>query len=296
MLTAVRTVMLRCQVQLVHDGHRKPGGIMDKQAELELILESIRHCRSAVVTGPAAARLMGVNTLTWVRKTDVLLRNGAKPRAKMKGQLVYRSAILKPHEIREINGVAVVRPVRMLLDTLRYHGRLECLVALESLRNKWPDRFTQALLLESCETLPRAKGANDLRELIKYSADTSESPLETVARDRLLQLPEVVTLEPQAEIAYRGDYGELCLSRVDFLINGFLVAEVDGAAKYSGIYGDPRKVITREKTRENGIQAEGFPIVRGDWTSVMEGIFANRVAQIVRAEENRKYSMYRRGA
>lgn len=271
---------------------------MDKQREMQLILDSIADCRTAVVTGPAAARLMGVKTLNWVTRTDVVLLNGAKPRLKFRkgGKLIYRSGILKPEEVGQIDGIAVVKPARMLLDVLRYYGRLECLVAIESMRNQWPEKYTRESLLDSCSILPRAKGVRELRELILYSVNTSQSPLETVARDRLLKLPEVVSLAPQAEIHYWGDYREPCRSKVDFLVNGFLVAEVDGREKYSGKYGTPQSVIRAEKTRENGIQAEGFPIVRGDWDTVFDGIFERRVADILKAEKNKKYARFRRSS
>lgn len=55
-------------------------------------------------------------------------------------------------------------------------------------------------------------------------------------------------------------------------------------------------MIRAEKTRENGIQAEGFPIVRGDWDTVFDGIFEQRVADILKAEKNKKYARFRRSS
>ncbi|WIM70426.1 hypothetical protein [Corynebacterium suedekumii] len=51
--------------------------------------------------------------------------------------------------------------------------------------------------------------------------------------------------------------------RVDLLINGWLVVEVDGEMKYRGAFGvTPDEAIRRERRREKEIQNLGYVVLR----------------------------------
>ncbi|MBG6122833.1 hypothetical protein [Corynebacterium aquatimens] len=176
-----------------------------------------------------------------------------------------------------------MRPIRMLFDIFRYYGRLECLVAIESLRNQLPRTFTIPYLLESSEHLSGSRGIREFRELIAFSVDTSQSPLETVARDILLRIPEVTSLRAQVRISYLGEYGEPRTAFVDFLINEFVAVELDGRVKYNGTYGDPLTIMIDERFREKKIQQQGKLVLRFGWREVMNGEFEAEIRAFLRA-------------
>ena len=55
------------------------GGIQKKrQAELDLIKKVAAQCKTAVITGPAAARWLELSTKTWVTKVDLALPGNSR--------------------------------------------------------------------------------------------------------------------------------------------------------------------------------------------------------------------------
>ncbi|MBM7780504.1 endonuclease domain-containing protein [Arthrobacter tumbae] len=82
----------------------------------------------------------------------------------------------------------------------------------------------------------------------------AESPIEVVAR--LLFVGAGFHVETQARIEGVG--------RVDFLLDGFLVVEIDGAAFHSD-----RKALRRDHRRNNSTLLNGYLILRYGYEDVM---------------------------
>lgn len=220
----------------------KIGGTSAQQRrneELAFIKTALIKRGKAVITGPAAARVLGLSTLHWVTRVDLLYTSKCHAKAKIihPSQVVIHNATLGEDDFITENGIRRVSVIRALFDSYRFYGRLEALVQIESARWTWPE-LTVAALLDRCETLRRAKGIRGFRELIQHSADTSQSPLETIVRDTLIQaidhgaLTGVARLEFQVGFRIEDPQGLTTTAWADALINGHIVLEADGAVFY----------------------------------------------------------------
>lgn len=256
---------------------------MGDDAELRLIREVALARPHAVVTGPAAAKLLGLPTLDRVTVVDLRYRTSANASGLGKDPSVrYRGGKLRADQIFMRDGVAHVDLMQVLFDTYRFHGRLAALVPLEHLRFK--HQVTIERLLDAARWLPRANGIRGFEELIRYSSNTSQSPLETIGRDAILQahIPEIRSIEYQAEIRYVGFYGEPRTALVDVLINGWLVVEFDGHVKFSGDYGEVRDVTVTQLDRQNAVQAKGYFFLRAGWGDVVSGHIVRDIERTLR--------------
>ncbi|GAB3078684.1 hypothetical protein [Corynebacterium aquatimens] len=261
---------------------------MNKEGELELIKNVYARTRNCVVTGPAAAVLMGVATEMWVRHADLKRRSGTNAGRQTRNSkgAVYRSGGFDPSRVGTTHGVAHVSVTQMLLDTYRYYGRLAALVSMESARQKWPMLTTERLLDRASE-LPQANGIKPFRSLIRYSVATSESALETLGRDQIIQanLPGIISIEYQVTIEWADDTGRIRRARVDMLINGFIAIEFDGAGKLRGDFGEPLQTLIDERSRERGLQNRGYVFLRVTWNDIRDGRVAAMVRSLILATE-----------
>ncbi len=263
------------------------GGIQQKRkAELELIRQVAAECKTAVITGPAAARWLNLATLTWVTKVDLALPGASRSWGKKYPDRIYRDGLLRDVEYLTHNGVRTATAIRAMFDTFRYYGRMDALVQIESARFQH-DHLTTDYLLAKTETLTRARGIKPFRELIAYSADTSASALETIARDTLLRALEsgrltgVETIEFQVGFQITDADGWATVAWADALINGFLIVEADGLEKNSGAMGDAADALRRERHRETELQNRGAVVRRVGWTSAQEDAFIAQVQHAI---------------
>lgn len=251
-----------------------------RQAELDLITQVAAQCKTSVITGPAAARWLGLSTLNWVTAVDLALPGEARSWGKKYPDRVYRDGLLREQEFLVHNGVRTATAIRAMFDSFRYHGRMEALVQIESARFKH-EHLSIDYLLAKTEVLPRARGLKSFRQLIGYSSDTSASALETRLRHRLLravetgQLTGVESLEFQVGFQILDEHGWPTLAWADALINGFLVLEADGREKTSGEMGDAADALRRERHRETQLQNHGAVVRRAGWAaSSWDGLIA----------------------
>lgn len=260
---------------------------MNSGEEMALIKSVAARCRTSVVTGPAALRLHGIKTYRWVTDVDLGLRGTARAfdtTAPLRNR-TYRSGMLRPEDITTIDGIAVVRGIRALFDTYRYYTRTDALVAIESARHL--HKLSTRDILIRTKQLPRAKGLRGFRELIRYSAGTSQSPLETLGRDGILRaiadarLTGVVSLEFQSERTITTPWGEPRRALIDATINAFLGIEFDGRIKMSGAFGDPGAVAEEERFREKQLQNQGMVISRFGWADVESGRYIKVLQHLV---------------
>ena len=172
---------------------------------------------------------------------------------------VYRSGLLRDTEFINHNGVRTTTAIRAMFDSFRYHGRMEALVQIESARFQH-EHLTTEYLLEKTQTLTQARGIKPFRELIRYSADTSASALETRFRDKLL-----TAIAVQVGFQIMDADGWPTVAWADALINGFLIFEADGLEKNSGAFGDAAEALRRERHRETQLQNRGAVVRRAGW-------------------------------
>ncbi|QYH19105.1 hypothetical protein JKI95_07500 [Corynebacterium aquatimens] len=242
--------------------------------EIELIKRVAGEAKKSIVTGPAAARLLTLSTYSWVTQVDLILNNRGHTWGKKRTYTDrrYHGASIDAYQISSTAGISHTCLLRCLFDSFRYHGRLEALVQIESARWKWSN-LTVDELLKHTDVLPRAKGLREFRSLIEFSGATSQSPLETLARETILtaiekgELPEVHTVEFQIPFWIKTRDGTMQIARVDVLINGYLVLELDGLIKSDGTFGDPDTITREERHREMELQNQGLLVRRAGWTN-----------------------------
>ena len=240
----------------------------------------------AAVTGPAAARLMGLPTLEWVEAVDLRYLSGAKPGKQPKDpRVVYRSGSMRRDLVEEHNGVLTVHPIQVLFDIYRYYGRLDALVPMEHLRY-YRQVSQEVLLYWAKNMLPRANGIRGFEGVVGWSAGTSQSALETIGRDAVLraEIPEAHSIEFQVEVVFEDVFAQQRFASVDMMINGWLAVEFDGRIKSDGTYGDGVKVLLAQLDRQHEIQALGFSVVRAGWRDVVSGKLVRDLRRLLRAQ------------
>lgn len=217
---------------------------------------------TAVVTGKAAARLLGISVLGWGEAVELMYLDGRKagPRRTWQSGVRYRYSRLSHAEILEEHGLRVTNVPRTLGDIARYHGLMDGVVVMDSARKRWPD-LTKEVLHDHLTRGRPYPGVKAVRRAIELSVPDAGSPLESQARFLLLEaaLPQVESVQVQARFTHPGGHFD-----VDLLVNGWLVIEIDGEIKYDGVtYGRKTdEVIRDERAREKFLQNLGLVVLR----------------------------------
>ncbi|WP_156802610.1 hypothetical protein [Corynebacterium lubricantis] len=245
---------------------------MEQPDELTFIRNTAAKTRTSAVTGPAAVLIHGIKPLDRVEVVDLVLPGQVNPsmRHLWPKNSRFRSGYLPSEHIRTKEGVRVVSLIRALFDTHRYYGEIAGATAIDAARKKWPS-LTTPELHQRAESIARCKGIKKFRQAIDASRDDMDSALDTRARLTLeaADLPEVKSLEFQANITFEDPQGRLSNYRVDALINGFLICEFDGLVKYQEKFGETvQDVLAKERMREHHLLTAGFPIVRAHWAEL----------------------------
>ncbi|WP_026553636.1 DUF559 domain-containing protein [Arthrobacter sp. H20] len=142
----------------------------------------------------------------------------------------------------------LVGVVDVLIHALRCLPPLEAAVMVESSLRRG-DTIRSFLL----DRLPGDRNA-PARAALGLVTCSAESPLEVVAR--VLFRGAGFHVETQVQLAGVG--------RVDFLLEGFLVIEVDGAA-----YHSDRRALRRDLRRNNSTIAGGYLVLRYSYEDIM---------------------------
>lgn len=235
----------------------------------------------AVVAGRAAARLWGLQVLSFNPTVELMYLDGKSAASKRywPPQVIFRRCNLRSDEITKRHGLRVTRIMRTLRDIAVYHGVLDALVSIDSARLKWPE-LTKEYLKEQILGGPRFKGVAAVREAIDLSETKAQSALESKARYLILKFrhPEIRTIELQAKI-------EGSSYEVDLLINGWMVVELDGAIKLDGTtFGKTDETLRKEREREVFIQNTGRLVIRGGWAHLKPRA-DGRIPLLVRIED-----------
>lgn len=204
---------------------------------------------TAILLGRSAARVHGM----WVvaateEKIEITSWSGSAPPSRLRsGRFVYRYTALRDDEVSEVDGCRVTRGVRTFVDIARFHGFEEGVVAVDSLLRQG---FTTGMVAAELEKMGRLKKIKVARECLRHANALSESAYESYAR-ALLIAAQISGIEVQVEI--RG-------YRVDILIDGWLVIEIDGNVKYDG--PDAERVRQAEFLRQKRVGNEGYYFLR----------------------------------
>ncbi len=215
----------------------------------------------AVVAGQSAARLWGYQTLT-VEKTVLCLlpeRLRSKSSKHWPSGMRYKDRYLSSRDIREVHGIRVTGAFRTFLDIALDDGVVAAVVTIDSARRQNPS-LTREKLMHSAESFPRHRGVKAYRQAIELSIPNSDSAQETRARLilREAKLPEIQSVKVQA----RFDQSHNKYFLVDFLINEWIIVEIDGRSKYDS--PELNEVLMAERDREKFFLNQGYAVLRID--------------------------------
>lgn len=215
----------------------------------------------AVVAGQSAARLWGYQTLT-VEKTVLCLlpeRLRSKSSKHWPSGMRYKDRYLSSRDIREVHGIRVTGAFRTFLDIALDDGVVAAVVTIDSARRQNPS-LTREKLMCSAESFPRHRGVKAYRQAIEMSIPNSDSAQETRARLILgeANLPEIQSVQVQA----RFDQSHNKYFLVDFLINEWIIVEIDGRSKYDS--PELNEVLMAERDREKFFLNQGYAVLRID--------------------------------
>lgn len=218
---------------------------------------------AAVVGGQAAARLWGLHTLTIEESVVCYLpehRTPSSPKLWPAG-VIYRHGYLASRDIQEFHGIRVTALMRIFLDIARHDGLHAAVVVIDSARRRWPE-ITWDFMVKKLKAYRRFRGLSVLKRAIELSVSNSDSAQETRARLILGEsdLPGLESVQPQARFN-RGNSGRFYV--VDFLINGWIIIEVDGRSKYkTGSPEELESALMAERDREKFFTNHGYAVLR----------------------------------
>lgn len=215
----------------------------------------------AVVSGVAAARLWGLGVRGYDPTVDLTTMNAKAQSPKhWPANVRYRSTHLNPDDFIEDNGLRLTTLGRTVADITRWHGLVDGVMAIDSARHRYKD-VSFAEIRESALGLGPFHGRALVRRVLDLSRPDIDSPLESWARALLIEAGVGVEILTQVEIRVSFGSGTY---RVDLLIDGWLIIEVDGAVKYDGeTFGVATdEVLRREREREKHLQNTGYVFLR----------------------------------
>ncbi|EFQ81021.1 DUF559 domain-containing protein [Corynebacterium pseudogenitalium] len=209
----------------------------------------------AVLIGKSAARLWGM----WVisregEEVELAVPSGSIPPRRLtpKGYRYRRVKSLQESTV-SIAGVRATNPARTCLEIARLHGFPDGLVATDSALGRHD--VTTYDLREELAKMQRTRGQAAMRKVIEHAYGGSESPYESYLRALIIERFPQVKIEPQKSLL--GKY------RADLCLDGWLVVEVDGDAKYDGTYGEaPAYVVKQQIKRQRALENRGYVVLR----------------------------------
>ncbi|WP_411707133.1 endonuclease domain-containing protein [Corynebacterium sp. LaCa222] len=152
-----------------------------------------------------------------------------------------------------VAGVRTTHPARTCLEIARLHGFPDGLVATDSALRQ--HGVTTYDLREELARMQRTRGQAAMRKVIEHAYGGSESPYESYLRALIIERFPQVKIEPQKPLL--GKY------RADLCLDGWLVVEVDGDAKYDGTYGkEPVHVVKQQIKRQRALENRGYVVLR----------------------------------
>ena len=209
----------------------------------------------AVLISKSAARLWGM----WVifregEEVELAVPSGSvPPRRLTANDYRYRRVKSLQESTVMVAGVRATNPARTCLEIARLHGFPDGLVATDSALRQHD--VTTYDLHEELAKMRRTRGQATMRKVIEHAYGGSESPYESYLRALIIERFPQVNIEPQKPLL--GKY------RADLCLDGWLVLEVDGDAKYDGTYDEaPAHVVKQQIKRQRALENRGYVVLR----------------------------------
>lgn len=208
--------------------------------------------RAAVVTGRAAAHLLGMWTVNAPMPEVTMLAKHPPPKSKQQPGVRYVRVPLRRDEVVRGRHLNTTTPYRTFLEIAREAGFVHALVAADWLL--YSRTMVPAQLQHMMRITPRFHGISSARRAVACAVLGPESAPESHARAVLLDagfrnvLPNV--------------WIESTRYRVDLLVENVLIIEIDGFVKYEGAGVDTTDVLLQEKRRADTLCNLGYELIR----------------------------------
>lgn len=245
-------------------------GLSLAEQEHARIAAHSKNALKAVLTGRSAALAHGLELLGSSETVELALPGGVSPKSKKSwpAKVVYRTGYVDPSEVTYANGCRAVTVGRAVREIVLSHGLTEGVVAIDSaVRAR---RIPKDKIYDFIVGHRRYHHKGLVREAVRLHHPKSGSVAETLARLALMQAnaPEITSITPQASFT-----DGRATFYVDFLINAWLILEVDGRSKYAdGAYGrSTTETLLAEREREVRLMKKGNPVVRVYWEDLFPG-------------------------
>lgn len=240
-----------------------PAGIDRSSVEQRIVEQAARLPGTGAVTGWAALRMAGAAFLDGLApdgrtRLPVPLAVPHSFRLAPTPALTLLRASYDAHDVDELHGIRVMRPVRALFDEVRRVGELrEAVVAMDMALVAALVSFAQ--IDELIESQPQRRGMGLFRAARRLATSRSASPMET--RMRLVWVLDAGLPEPRCNWPVADEDGRY-LGRPDLLCDGLGVfGEFDG--RHHRLRERHRQDVGRSETFL-GVGLEGFVVVGAD--------------------------------
>lgn len=183
-----------------------------------------------------------------------------------RGLRVVYNHRLPSADVAIVKGVRCTAPIRTALDLACRDGVDAGIVALEHLLRHCFIR--DADVAATLNRMGRRSGIAAARSAVEDSTRLSDSPLESLSRLRLGEIPNLPQVSQQHSIVIDG-----VRYRADFYweISGHkIVGECDGWAKYGQTQAEQRAAFRAEQRREEALFRAGYVVFRWGWADVVE--------------------------
>ncbi|NHC15389.1 type IV toxin-antitoxin system AbiEi family antitoxin domain-containing protein [Motilibacter deserti] len=237
----------------------------------------------ACASHASAAVLHGLPLLRLPEGVDLTTDTGAH--LARRGYRLHVAPLPVEHRDTAAHGVSRTALARTVVDVARRLPLEEAVVVADAaLASGKVSRAEVAAVLEWMQRWPGTAAA---RRTLDSADPRSESPGESLGRVRIVELGYAVDLQ----VRVSGLSGRVY--RVDFVIDGIVIGEFDGKAKYTDpamLRGrDPSAVLVAEKLRQEDLEDAGWPVVRFGWRDAHDPATLRRKidAALARARRNR---------
>ena len=208
--------------------------------------------QTAVVTGRAAAHLLGMWTVNAPMPEVTMLAKHPPPKSKQQPGVRYVRAPLRREEVVRGQHLNTTTPYRTFLEIAREVGFVHALVAADWLL--YSRTMVPAQLQHMMRITPRFHGIGAARRAVGCALLGPESAPESHAR--------AVLLDAGFRNVLSNVWIESTRYRVDLLIENALIIEIDGRVKYEGAGVDTADVLLQEKRRADTLRNLGYELIR----------------------------------
>lgn len=250
----------------------KPGTEEDEHVLRAVAL--VRRLHAVAASHTTAAIALGLPLRRdWLLTVDLSPLAGRRGHAKSgPGYRMHRRP-LGPESLAPVGELMATDPVTTILDCARVLDEDWAVVLADAALHK--GLVTVEQLRAESEKIHRLQGASRARALPGKASRKAESPGETLARLRLIRMG----YSPDEQVVLGDVPGS---PRVDLLLDGWLVVEFDGQAKY-GLSSDPAEAYWREKQRHDRIVEAGYEVLHLTWADLWdEARLVERIARALR--------------